>query len=622
MTTILRGRSRTFWLIFIAWTCAACLAALEAHFFLKGYRLNGDDVVFEYEIVHGEILDYIVRTASQQARVGFYVLLPLLLIGSHFSVYLWFRIIYVSLWYVDLLLFSIWFARLARTRIALPIFVGIVAMQSMIGVYMPPMGYPLELGVPLFVLLANRLFLAKRNFLAKELCAPVSVVLSLFLSIMYIVALVSSEYMMISGLFMVIAEIISRRPIDQLWKSRHWLVHYRSDILCICVVFFAYFIFRFEQTTHYQGTNLDGFNNYKNLFYVFAMHLFYGTWLPFFKLALLSSLTSFKPLLTSLLCGAALFIYWRAQIAGPALAAVNRRAVGVVLAVWIIAITLPVVAATSRQAPCLADGTCAYIDSRISLPLMVALLAIIGLSMVRSSRTKIIFQAFAFIALTFGSGISYVIARHQAGSTTVASEAWVRARDIACIRTAVNPGALAQHIDPGNQISILFNIDRKEYWTSYVDYLATHEHCPGAPIGVASAVRRNGTGEKYLVTGWSQPEPNGVWSDGSTALIGIHLSPSRLPLILDLALQAFPSGIRQSQIVSVEVDGAKAQKWEVMAGAATPYSVDVPESLSTSGGTLMVRLDIANPISPEQLGQSSDQRRLGVFLSELELKEK
>lgn len=60
----------------------------------------------------------------------------------------------------------------------------------------------------------------------------------------------------------------------------------------------------------------------------------------------------------------------------------------------------------------------------------------------------------------------------------------------------------------------------------------------------------------------------------------------------------------------------------VLTGAATPYYLDVPKALAANGGTLIVRLDIANPTSPKQLGQSSDKRELGVFLSELELKEK
>jgi hypothetical protein len=81
-----------------AWLSAICLAMLQAHFFLGGFRLTGDDVLFEDVILHGHIGAYIVQTAAQQARIGHYVLIPFLLTGSHFSSSLAFRIFYVSLW--------------------------------------------------------------------------------------------------------------------------------------------------------------------------------------------------------------------------------------------------------------------------------------------------------------------------------------------------------------------------------------------------------------------------------------------------------------------------------------------------------------------------------------------
>lgn len=101
-----------------AWTCAALLAALQAHLFLQGYRLTGDDVLFESVVLDGGSLHYIAETVLQQGRIGQFVLMPLLLFGSHFADYLWFRFAYVLLWYVDLLLFSIWVARIARAHLA------------------------------------------------------------------------------------------------------------------------------------------------------------------------------------------------------------------------------------------------------------------------------------------------------------------------------------------------------------------------------------------------------------------------------------------------------------------------------------------------------------------------
>jgi hypothetical protein len=125
-----------------------------------------------------------------------------------------------------------------------------------------------------------------------------------------------------------------------------------------------------------------------------------------------------------------------------------------------------------------------------------------------------------------------------------------------------------------------------------------------------------GAGEPALAllgSGWSQPEANGVWSDGSTAVL-------RFPEAIDgpwkivLAASPYPGPavdrtltVRMgNQIVAQHVYPAGS------AGAGRPleFTVDTP-------GRLLLEMPWAT--SPRDLGRSGDSRRLGICLHRLEM---
>ena len=125
-----------------------------------------------------------------------------------------------------------------------------------------------------------------------------------------------------------------------------------------------------------------------------------------------------------------------------------------------------------------------------------------------------------------------------------------------------------------------------------------------------------GAGEPALAllgSGWSQPEANGVWSDGSTAVL-------RLPEATDgpwkIVLRASPyPGPAVDRTLTVRMGNQIVTQHVYPAGAAgadrpLEFIVDMP-------GRLVLEMPWAT--SPRDLGRSDDSRRLGICLHRVEI---
>jgi hypothetical protein len=71
------------------------------------------------------------------------------------------------------------------------------------------------------------------------------------------------------------------------------------------------------------------------------------------------------------------------------------------------------------------------------------------------------------------------------------------------------------------------------------------------------------------------------------------------------------------QLVDVQANGTRVASWQV--GADSEFTAAIPAELVKKGGTLRIELRIPQSTSPKKLGLGSDDRFLGVSLSELEI---
>lgn len=130
-----------------------------------------------------------------------------------------------------------------------------------------------------------------------------------------------------------------------------------------------------------------------------------------------------------------------------------------------------------------------------------------------------------------------------------------------------------------------------------------------------------GTGASYLISGWSFPESEGVWTDGPTARIGIPLTESVVSGIAVIVLPLVGEG-HPRQRVLVEVNSIQAGEWILDSNGPQEVVIPVPfSSLPSiqSTGILDIRFVLPDAVQPSALGINSDRRELAVFIYSLKI---
>lgn len=113
-----------------------------------------------------------------------------------------------------------------------------------------------------------------------------------------------------------------------------------------------------------------------------------------------------------------------------------------------------------------------------------------------------------------------------------------------------------------------------------------------------------------LVSGWSAPDPKGVWSNGPRAQMTVNVpnvTPGA-PLIVELHAMSFNKPPEVMQKIEVFVKGRKLVTWNVEKANWRPYRVSVPPDLVEPGDPLTLDYTIGAPMpsTPE------DPRSIGL----------
>lgn len=131
---------------------------------------------------------------------------------------------------------------------------------------------------------------------------------------------------------------------------------------------------------------------------------------------------------------------------------------------------------------------------------------------------------------------------------------------------------------------------------------------------------QDGTSLKYAVLGWSGPEPWGTWSEDDASIVML-----KLPSVPDgnLALRfeghAFVTEKHPAQEIDLLVNGHLVETLRYSVPQTTETrAISIPRSLITDR-LLRIEFRFKNPKSPQELGLSTDSRRLGLGLVSLQL---
>lgn len=136
-------------------------------------------------------------------------------------------------------------------------------------------------------------------------------------------------------------------------------------------------------------------------------------------------------------------------------------------------------------------------------------------------------------------------------------------------------------------------------------------------LGDRQLLKPGGVASRYMIFGWTKQGSIGAWSVGKSARLGFHIRDCHGTYNLQLSLQAY----LPSKTAPVQVDFYNAdqlvQSLNMNKGISNlilPMHPDSPDSCNYS-----VELEISNPRSPRDAGQSIDGRKLGVLLQWLEV---
>ncbi|HSH40002.1 MAG TPA: hypothetical protein VK993_14610 [Chthoniobacterales bacterium] len=128
----------------------------------------------------------------------------------------------------------------------------------------------------------------------------------------------------------------------------------------------------------------------------------------------------------------------------------------------------------------------------------------------------------------------------------------------------------------------------------------------------------DGEVERFLVRGWSNPEPGWRWTEGKAAVIELKVPPTQAPL----TIRARMSGVANPpelpfQPTEVFANGKQIARWEV--AELADFQATIPAEIAAGGGPLLLEFRIPKAVSPKELGLGDDPRALGLCWHELEI---
>ena len=122
-----------------------------------------------------------------------------------------------------------------------------------------------------------------------------------------------------------------------------------------------------------------------------------------------------------------------------------------------------------------------------------------------------------------------------------------------------------------------------------------------------------------LWSGWSAPEPTGCWTDGPDAVLQ-WTSPRELPADARRIIQGVgfaPGG--QPPRGSVFINGRRAGDLDRLHWKCGAADLSMPIGAPLMRREITVHIQLDNPRSPRELGISSDERKLGLFVQSLHI---
>ncbi|WDM75907.1 hypothetical protein ACCQ13_02400 [Xanthomonas sp. NCPPB 1638] len=151
-------------------------------------------------------------------------------------------------------------------------------------------------------------------------------------------------------------------------------------------------------------------------------------------------------------------------------------------------------------------------------------------------------------------------------------------------------------------------------------FLVNKIDLPQAPLFPSARALAARDLRPYLGNGWSRIEPLGIWSVGENSEIRLRFQgTTNEGDELILRVTALWAVGRSAMHVNVRVNGGNWQEKVLSASSTQPQELRISLPQLPSGKSIQLDLNYDEPASPVQLGLSSDDRMLGIYLTSINL---
>jgi len=141
------------------------------------------------------------------------------------------------------------------------------------------------------------------------------------------------------------------------------------------------------------------------------------------------------------------------------------------------------------------------------------------------------------------------------------------------------------------------------------------------PLAAGNSINLSSPDVDHIVrlAGFSGPDPDGRWTDGTVATIDLKLAPESIEMgRLRLHVMPFVTE-EKGQTLQLRCGEGPEQVLEFSPGTLAWRSVDLPLAGVQADGHAQIRLVIGHTFVPSKLGMGPDPRALGVMIRQIEL---
>jgi hypothetical protein len=128
----------------------------------------------------------------------------------------------------------------------------------------------------------------------------------------------------------------------------------------------------------------------------------------------------------------------------------------------------------------------------------------------------------------------------------------------------------------------------------------------------------NGQNRSALLSGWSGPEPPGVWSDGHSAFIGFVVGNGARPRDAVIHGNVFLTPTMKEQNLQVWSAGRRLATYQIT-DLETDIKIPLRDILPESGTPVILGLYLPSAIAPHAVSDNEDTRVLGLTVRTLKL---